>query len=196
MHEYKTGLDCLKEEMAARGCSKAQLTSKVVPIILDIVANSDNGMFTDLYSAELKLNRINIELERKKRELDGEILKLKSIKKDIEFLREKEWEEAPEYIQNFYRDIENIETAECRDKLKLAQFYINSVNVETKYDNTAFIVGLSALLTGVQIDSMEELRKINKKIKIPRSVGHVEFFYEMQEGKEVTARKRNYDCRR
>lgn len=39
-----------------------------------------------------------------------------------------------------------------------------SVDIDTKYDNTAFIVGLSALLSGVQINPLKEIQKINPKI--------------------------------
>ena len=60
--------------------------------------------------------------------------------------------------------MEQAETPEARDRLRVAQAFINSVDIDTKYDNTAFIVGLSALLSGVQINPLKEIQKINPKI--------------------------------
>ena len=36
------------------------------------------------------------------------------------------------------------------------------MTVNTKYDNTAFIVGLAALLEGTRLNAVAELKKINK----------------------------------
>lgn len=75
-----------------------------------------------------------------------------------------EWErKINAYIDHFNQCLEAMETDAGRDRLKAAQIFINTVNVDTKYDNTAFIVGLSALLSGVTIDAPEELKKINKR---------------------------------
>lgn len=38
------------------------------------------------------------------------------------------------------------ETTEAKDRLRLAKFFMESVNVDTKYDNTAFIKSLASIL--------------------------------------------------
>jgi hypothetical protein len=42
--------------------------------------------------------------------------------------------------------------------------FVNTVSVETKYDNTAFIIGLAAILSNGRINPISELKKINKKL--------------------------------
>lgn len=69
-----------------------------------------------------------------------------------------------EYIDRFYQELSNLETAEARDRLKLAQLFANSVKVETKYDNTAFIVGMAALLSGAKVDVLKEIRALNPRV--------------------------------
>ena len=48
--------------------------------------------------------------------------------------------------------------------MRRAQMFVNSVDVETKYDNTAFIVALGAILSDGKIGAIEELRKINPRM--------------------------------
>lgn len=54
--------------------------------------------------------------------------------------------------------------------------YINTVNINTKYDNTAFIVGLSAILTQTSFEPIKELKKINKNLQTHGS------YLDMEEG--------------
>lgn len=161
-----TGLECLYTELSKRGCSKQQLQSKVIPIILDIVANSGT-QYTQVYGLKEEIKT----LIKKRDELEQQIRKMKVnlefAKGDIENLRRAEWLEAPEYIQGFYKAIEACETDSGRDALRCAQMFVNSVSVDTKYDNTAFIIGMAAILSGGKIAAIPELRKINNRIPNP-----------------------------
>ena len=48
--------------------------------------------------------------------------------------------------------------------MRAAQVFVNAVSVDTKYDNTAFIIGLAAILSKNGIGAMDELKKINSKV--------------------------------
>ena len=48
--------------------------------------------------------------------------------------------------------------------------FIDSVDVATKYDNTAYIIGLASILSNGSMDAIAELRKINNKLPDPRFV--------------------------
>ena len=52
-----TGLDCLKEELLKRGCTKQQADSKVVPVVLEILANNGTP-YTEMEEAKNELSRI------------------------------------------------------------------------------------------------------------------------------------------
>ena len=75
--------------------------------------------------------------------------------------------EVEDYITNFNKEREKLETPEARDRLKLAQLFANSVHVKTAYDNTAYIVCLGALLSGAKVDAIKEIKKINPDIVDP-----------------------------
>lgn len=179
--EHMTGLECLRAEMRRRGATPNQITSKAVGMVLDIISESKD---TYINIAEAEQYRTNI-----RNQIDGSVLELRSMRRSIE--REKrEWEserdriekeikaikeESVEYIENFQKSLMETETPEGRDAMRIAQLFINSVDVDTKYDNTAFIIGLSAILSGSGINSMQELKKINPKLfneeKIDRMKG-------------------------
>ena len=164
-----TGIECLKDELKKRGFNRLQCENKLVYAMLDIFANGD-GQWMDLHNAEqqrdeaiLKAKRAWQEAERASRETEAfreELTKLKNI---ITQKLDAFNENVKEYVERFYSAINDCETPEGRDALRAAQMFVNSVNVDTKYDNTAFIIGLSAILTMGKIAPIEELRKINKK---------------------------------
>lgn len=174
-----TGLELLKAEMIRRGCTKQQTESKVVPVVLDIVSQSGNTYHAtetvrdNLKALQSSLSFNRIALERAREELNQTRNEINALKGERdEAIRAVEGE-AVEYIEKFYKALEDMETPEGRDRLKAAQVFINSVNVETKYDNTAFIVALGSLLSGVQYSPLDELKKINKKIGTQKSLGRI-----------------------
>lgn len=161
-----TGLECLREEMRKRGLNQAQCESKVAAVVLDILTESGNK-FTAEWQTERSYEDKERAIERLRRSAERE---RESAERQERTLSErfkqlnKKADEIHEYIERFYSALENCETPEAKDAIKRAQIFVNSVNVETKYDNTAFIIGLSAILSCGKTAQIDELRKINKKI--------------------------------
>lgn len=154
-----TGLDCLKEEMLSRGCTKAQCESKTVAVVLDILSKSGDA-YTRQYEMEAELKKIQEECECWDKYYAELMERIK-----WERQKQENWEnETQSYINDLISQIEKCESIEGRDRIKCAQMFVNSVDVSTKYDNTAYIIGLSAILSGGKIAPVDELRKINKKI--------------------------------
>lgn len=159
-----TGLECLYEELQKRGYKKQQIVNlKIIPVLLDIISNSGE-MYQELDTLQKDVNR----LKREKKEAENELSILESsissLEWNIQHKADSCYKQAEEYISKFFDALNSCETPEARDALKTAQMFVNSVDVETKYDNTAFIIGLSAILTRGAVAPVDELRKINKKI--------------------------------
>ena len=71
------------------------------------------------------------------------------------------------YIDKFFAALNECETPEGRDALKKAQMFVNSVNIKTVYDNTAYINGLAAILTkGESATVADGLEKIDEEAKL------------------------------
>ena len=160
-----TGLDCLREELLSRGYSKQQTESKVVAGVLDILTNA-GGSYENMDHCERDLDnlRLNIALER------GVLNDLKNQSSDLrkevnELIAQKhklidaKIESVRNYISEFEKAISECETQEGRDRLKAAQMFINSIEVETSYDNTAYINGLASILSGGSA-SVEKLQRL------------------------------------
>ena len=158
-----TGLDCLREEMEKRGCNKAQINSKVAAIVLDILSNAGDK-YTKMVDQENELseraNRLHGEYWSYVHLIDHLKIRLTRIEDELK-QKKAERDEKESYIAEFYALLQECETAEGRDAMKTAQTFINTVNVNTKYDNTAFIIGLSAILCRGGVNPMRELKKIN-----------------------------------
>lgn len=160
------GMELLRKELINRGCTASQVNSKVLPIVLDIVSNS-NGEYMD---AAKMLAEIRADVYREKSYLQDLKAHTKRLQDtaNAECHRIKEqWTECDEYIKAFNKSLEECETAEGRDRLRLAQMYTNSVNIETKYDQTAYIIGLASVISGGNIAPIRALKQINNKIPDP-----------------------------
>ena len=158
-----TGLDCLREELRKRGMSKVQIESKVVAVVLDILANTGT-VHADLRDAEIELNEVQDQLRRAKDRLSYYEERLRNNHNTLE----REWDEKEAYICKFNEELQHCETPDGRDAMRRAQMFVNSVIVDSKYDNTAFIIGLAAILSNGEIGAIEELKKINPKLSTPR----------------------------
>lgn len=168
------GLECLKEELIKRGCNKQQAESKVVPIVLEILANNGTP-YTDMEEAKKELARVKdsipVALQARYREVkaETEMLQHKAMDLQLQIVNSKNayeniktvWDEEQEYINAFLNEMQNCETPEGRDAMRRAQVFKNSITIETKYDNTAYIVALGAILSNGEIGSIETLKKIN-----------------------------------
>lgn len=145
-----TGLEMLKQEMLKRGCTKVQTESKLVAIVLDIVAETGTA-HTDLREAEQRVKEIEDEAAAVSRRWE------KYAEADKEFR-----EGVKEYVEDFKALLRQCETAKARDALKVAQTFTDSVEIKTVYDNTAYIKGLAMILCGQEIPAPIALRKVEE----------------------------------
>ena len=147
-NEQKSGMDCLREELMKRGCSKIQAESQVVAIVLDILSQSDAASEQwkkekDFRSREQSLAMKKSDLEKREAWLCEE----KTALNDAFTSHRKELAEMIEYIESFNKALLESKDPEEANTLKKAQLFINSVNVETPQNNTAYINGLAAILS-------------------------------------------------
>jgi len=164
------GIECLKTELLKRGFTKQQADSKVVLGVLEILSGS-NGQYAkmdkiidevnDLENRKLRLEAETREYEKKRNAIRDN---MENIIREINDLANRRYNAALEYIERFFKSLDECETPGGRDALKAAQMFVNTVDVDTKYDNTAFIIGLASILSQGNTAPIDELRKINKKI--------------------------------
>lgn len=157
--ERMTGIECLKAEMKARGCTTAQINSKVVCTVLDIISNSGDK-YTKAWQDELIIER---QIDVAKGRLRRATNELERTKYETEALKKK-WDEMRTYAEKFNDALAAGETPEARDTMRRAQMFVNSVDVNSKYDNTAYIIGLAAILSDGKCGAIDELKKINPKL--------------------------------
>ena len=156
-----SGYELLKEEMKARGLTPSQIASKTVAVVLDIIANAeDKTVYLDVWEAKRRLSALESKVDQYQRELSTLEKKIAIAKKSL--IEEKE--ELQEYIDEFYEKLEKCETPEGKDALRRAQMFRNSVDIDTSYDNYAYIVALGAILSCGGYEPMSELRKIDRKL--------------------------------
>lgn len=161
-----TGLDCLREELEKRGLSKAQINSKVAAVVLDVVARSGDK-YTQMWKSEEEASKRERELKNAimcaESRLQGLEISILNAKGALDLYEEKK-RKVEEYVNKFIDSLGDCETPEGRDTMRIAQMFTNSVSVDTKYDNTAYIIGLAAILSKGGISAMDELKKINKNM--------------------------------
>lgn len=157
-----TGLDCLREEMKKRGCSKQQIESQTAAVVLDILANMGT-INADIVESEKQLAETKRKQERELQYL--EIRRVEAKRREAEL--QERLDEQKAYVENFLNELSDCETPEARDAMKRAEWFKRSVEVNSKYDNTAFIIALGAILSGGKYDAVEELWKLNPKLFQP-----------------------------
>ena len=150
-----TGLELFKVEMRKRGLTENQINSKGVAVALDILSES-SGTYLHIKEAEDELEELRRHIEFLKREQEHKRIDFERMKKELY----EERQEFAEYVERFNDSMQNAETPETRDQMRKLQLFINTVDIDTKYDNTAFIAALGAILSGGP-SPLEELKKIN-----------------------------------
>ena len=164
-----TGLELLREEMLKRGLNKQQVESKAVAVILDILANTGDR-YTKMQQEEAQATALYRKMMEGYQDADAMLRvrrrELQAVNEEIKRAREYR-AECEAYINKFKESLTKCETGEGRDAMRAAQMFVNSVTVDTKYDNTAFIIGLAAILSGAKIEPITELKKINKRLQYP-----------------------------
>lgn len=173
-----SGYDLLKQELLSKGYTKQQVDASIVKGVLEVLAGESGSVIMDIK----KLTKEREELlqqnsviqntiedySQRIKDYSLRISELKNdmneIKSEVEQLAQKLYMDQKQYVDRFFEAIEKCETPEQRDRLKTAQMYVNSVNVDTKYDNTAFIIGLASILSPGGMGAITTLRKLNKEI--------------------------------
>lgn len=115
-------LEELKQEMIKRGRPKSQVNSKTVALVLDILADSGTA-FIDAWEAEEKTRVETARLESERQSLKRQIDEYEKMRKATEA----SFAGKTAYIKDWYETIKATETAEGRDTMRKAQFYINEV---------------------------------------------------------------------
>lgn len=143
-----TGLEMLKQEMIKRGCTKAQTESKLVAIVLDIVAETGTA-YTDLREAEQRV-----------KEIEDEAAAARRLWEKYTETEKKFREGVMEYVEDFKASLKLCETPEARDALRAAQILTNTVTVKDSRENAAYIAGLASILCGHGFGSTIGLKKV------------------------------------
>jgi len=162
-----TGLECLRKELKLRGMTESQINSKVVAVTLDILSHADHSTaFTEEWNAEDRiaaLNRAKCESEAAAKMAEA---RMDQFKRDMN-ARQEELEQDRKRFEKekeaWRKELEEFQTDEARDRIRIAKFFENRIIVESKYDNTAYIIGLAAILCRSD-EPMKELKKMNPKL--------------------------------
>jgi len=154
-----TGLELLREELKKRGFNDHNVNGKLVAAVLDILSNTDH-VYSDMVKAEQELDAVRKDVKRKSLEYRKREFYLEQAERDFKQARL----EVEQYIEKFNAALSECETAEGRDAMRRAQTFVNSVSVNSKYDNTAYIIGLASILTNGGIGPIDKLKKLNPKL--------------------------------
>ena len=161
-----TGLDCLKEELKNKGFSSTQVNAKVVAGVLDIISKAD-GKYLEQHDLDEELSHKRHTLRELEKGIAYQQINLRMREHQLEDKARRvneAIEEMREYIEQFNKSLLECDTADGKDAMRAAQLFVNSVDVGTKYDNTAFIIGLSSILTKGAVDGVKELKAVNPKL--------------------------------
>lgn len=145
-----TGLEAVKQEMIKWGCTKAQTESKLIAVVLDIVAETGTA-YTDLREAEQRVKEIENEAAATRRGWERYMEADRKFREDVK-----------EYIEDFKTSLKLCETDKARDALRVAQIFTDTVKINSPHDNTAYINGLAMLLCGQKIPAPMALRKVEE----------------------------------
>lgn len=149
-----------KDALIKAGASKQMADSKTAQICFTVCAN--NPKLLELIDLNEVYKKRVIELGN----IESRINYAQSLEPKYDRIREfinshKGVEKAAdvyqanaEYIEKFNKSLDECETKEGRDALRLAQVFVNSVNTNTDQNNTAFINGLACILSRGECGSL------------------------------------------
>lgn len=166
-----SGIELIRERLTELGLNKAATHNKGVELTVAIIANGDDVDATiafkeliDEYHISFNtLNSERAELNRKQRELSLYEKHLSEEKERISKssrILEEQRIQLTHMIDDFKDCLCECETAEGRDAARKTAFYIANTNVNTAYDNTAFINGLAVLLSDTQSNLPDNIKKV------------------------------------
>lgn len=176
-----TGIEMLREELLKKGYTKQQIGSQVVFGVLEVVAG--NSIYTEQAHLLAEIDELNKQIAGLQATADMLKTYIDIKTNYVDECVERAFHEQTELIKTFLDALKSAETPEARDAIRVAQTYINAVDVDTKYDNTAFIIGLAQILSVWNTAAIDTLHKINPKIgpvKVPLPVTRTRCGYEDQ----------------
>ena len=145
-----SGYELLISKMKELGATKAQTESKIVEMVVSIMAenfetaDSRIGLLRDI---EEEYKRKAEECEAAKEEYRQKIME--ESRKAHNLLKVRDiFDDVMSDIRDMYNELTEAETPSARDRIRTAKIYESKVTVKTCYDNTAYIKGLSAILSG------------------------------------------------
>jgi hypothetical protein len=145
-----SGMDELNKKLVEMGANKAQLGSKVIPMMLSIFADAENAI--DAYKALEELRHGAMNAENMYREAYHTYLR-KVDEADLEWNAFRKWKEQEQAkIDQAREQLLQLETAEARDRLRLARVFEATVSPQNVYQQTEFIKGMAAILSGGKAD--------------------------------------------
>ena len=164
------GIELLRERLAELGLNKSAIHSKSVELTVAVIANGDDVDAAIAFKELLDQYYVSSNaLIRERTKVNNELKKL-SLREERKSNIEKRLSESSrileeqriqlsQMIYEFKNCLSECETAEGRDAARKVAFYIANTKVNTPYDNTAFIYGLAALLSDVQSDLPDNIKK-------------------------------------
>ena len=145
-----SGYELLVSKMKELGATRQQAESKTVEMVVTILA----GDFETADSRMAVLKDLEDEYRKKARECEAaegeyrnERYNLRQKLKDLSRVRSI-FADMMSEMKDMYNELTEAETPAARDRIRTARIYETKVNINTCYDNTAFIRGLSTILSG------------------------------------------------
>lgn len=173
-------IETYRDAMINAGITKQMAESKTAMIALSVLSNNpDLIKVYDIEQIIRDTERKAVQALRRYDCLTDMVERLESkygsIKANIEASEiyqrtENMCDRMNEYLDRFFESINNCETKEGRDAIKAAQMFVNTVEVNSKYDNTAFIAGMAAILSRTPSMSLDRLEKVNHKIEAYKKI--------------------------
>lgn len=155
-----TGLENLKQEIISRGGTKQMAESKVVALVLDIIANNGKDDYLREYEIRTKLSKHDYDIMERERAAWAKQYAAEQKEAELK-RREKAIAGIEEKIEAFNKQLMECETPEGRDAMRTAQFFMNVAYCETSQNRTAFINGLAAILSRTPLSIPFEPIKID-----------------------------------
>ena len=149
-----TGYEMLKAELMARGFHQSKVNSneEFIKAIVTILSDENLKNEIDLVTLERKkAEESREEAQRLYLKANNELYNAKNISlknENKQMLLEEKEKEIDEKIKRYYNMIDEAETAEARDKIRLYQLFLSTLPSYTNANTNAIIYSMGAILSG------------------------------------------------
>lgn len=140
--------ETIEHKMIYKGATKQQAQSKAVDILLDVLAEDSGLVEKYLSNYRLQLALAVNALEKTRNEYADKLSDIPSREYAVS-VKEKDLSAKETELKNLSAELKEMETPNARDAVRLMALFRESVKVDTRYDNTAFINGLAACIKSV-----------------------------------------------